>query len=372
AIGRVIQGRSERAMREALRAFPDGLYASEVWCNPLGEKLRLGLEVTVAGDQVTLEYVDAPAQLPQGGLNVVLNYTAAYTTYPLKCILSPSVRGNAGDLRPVTVTAPVGSVLNCTKPASVGIRHRLGWYAATCVLNALAEAVPDQVKAYTGLPLVIYWYGKATDGTIYSDLMFSGGGEGATLRGDGKSGLLWPTSAANTSIETFEIRIPVLVLEKTFTADSGGPGRARGGLGSRIRIRKLDDDGLAMLAAIFPEGYDVSQPGLFGGRSGATARATVVDRAGAIVEDCGAGRIATIDSAAIVVDVQLAGGSGFGDPLERPLEQIEDDLRHGYVTAAGAARDYGVVLTADGRIDRVASARTRARLARAVQGQATA
>ena len=110
AIGQVIQGRSERATREALRAFPEGVYRSEVWCNPLGERLRLPLAVTVRGGAVTLDYAGAPPQLPRGGLNVVLNYSAAYTAYPLKCLLSPGVRGNAGDLRPVTVQAPPGSM----------------------------------------------------------------------------------------------------------------------------------------------------------------------------------------------------------------------------------------------------------------------
>jgi 5-oxoprolinase (ATP-hydrolysing)/N-methylhydantoinase A len=354
AIGRVIQDRSERATREALRAFPAGVYRTEVWCNPLGEPLRLPLEVTVRGDAVTLDYAGAPRQLPRGGLNVAFNYSAAYTAYPLKCILSPNVRGNAGDLRPVAVRAPRGSIVNCERPASVGIRHRLGWYTAACVLNALADAVPDQVKAFTGLPCVAYWYATGPDGAAYSDMMFSGGGEGASQRGDGKSGLLWPTSAANTSIEMFEIRIPVLVLEKTYAADSGGPGRTRGGLGSRLRFRKLGDDGITLLAGIFPEGYGVEQPGLFGGRTGWTAWARVVDREGRETANCGAGRILTITDPGAVVEVQLAGGSGFGDPRERPLERIEADLLDGYVTPAGAARDYGVVVAPDGRVDRAA------------------
>jgi N-methylhydantoinase B/oxoprolinase/acetone carboxylase alpha subunit len=53
--------------------------------------------------------------------------------------------------------------------------------------------------------------------------------------------------------------------------------------------------------------------------------------------------------------MQLAGGSGFGDPRERPLEKIEADLLNGYVTAEGAARDYGIVIGADGRLDRAAT-----------------
>jgi 5-oxoprolinase (ATP-hydrolysing) len=359
AIGRVIQGRSERATREALRAFPAGVYRTEVWCNPLGDRLRLPLTVTVEDDRVTLDYEGAPPQLSRGGLNVVYNYSAAYTAYPLKCLLSPGVRGNAGDLRPMAIRAPSGSIVNCERPASVGIRHRLGWYTATCVLNALAPAVPDRVKAFTGLPCVVYWYGKGADGTGFSDMMFSGGGEGATLRRDGKSGLLWPTSAANTSIEMFETRIPMLVMEKAFAPDSGGPGRTRGGLGSRLRFRKVDDDGVALLAGIFPEGYGVEQPGLFGGRTGWTAWGRVVDGQGREVDNCGAGRTLTVADPQAVVEVQLAGGSGFGDPRERPLDRIEEDLLQGYVTPAGAARDYGVAFGPDGRLDHRATREAR-------------
>jgi 5-oxoprolinase (ATP-hydrolysing)/N-methylhydantoinase A len=94
---------------------------------------------------------------------------------------------------------------------------------------------------------------------------------------------------------------------------------------------------------------------LFGGRTGWTPWARVLDQGGRETESCGAGRTITVSDPDAVVEMQLAGGSGFGDPRERPLEKIEDDLLNGYVTAEGAARDYGVVLGADGRIDRKAT-----------------
>ena len=93
----------------AIRALPDGVYTSEIWNNPLGEKLRYPLKITVQGDAIELDFAGAPPQLPQGGLNCTFSYTEAHATYPMKCLLSPEVRGNAGCYRPFTVKAPAGS-----------------------------------------------------------------------------------------------------------------------------------------------------------------------------------------------------------------------------------------------------------------------
>jgi 5-oxoprolinase (ATP-hydrolysing)/N-methylhydantoinase A len=168
-----------------------------------------------------------------------------------------------------------------------------------------------------------------------------GGGQGGSARGDGKSGLLWPTSAANTSIELFETRVPVLVLEKTYLPDSGGPGRHRGGLGQRVRLRKLADDGLATLVAVYPEGVNNIPEGLFGGHAGGAARGAILDAESALVHDCGTGELVSVDRVDRIVEVVLAGGAGYGDPRERNRKDIEDDIANGRVTAEGAQRDYG-------------------------------
>ncbi|MGH7213061.1 MAG: hydantoinase B/oxoprolinase family protein, partial [Acetobacteraceae bacterium] len=282
ALAAVVQGRAEAAMRAAIAALPDGEYHSEIWNNPLGEKLRYPLTVTVRGDAIALDFAGAPPQQAMGGLNSTFNYTAAHATYPLKCMLSPEVRSNAGCFRPFTVTAPEGSILNCRKPASVNLRTRTGWYLAPNVFRALAEAAPDRVQAITGLPVAIALYGRDDAGTTYVDHYFMGGGQGASALGDGKSALLWPTSAANTSIELLESRLPVLVLEKSLIADSGGPGKQRGGLGIRTRFRKLHDDGFPVLASVYPEGVGVRTAGLFGGHAGGDVLGRVVDPSGRV------------------------------------------------------------------------------------------
>ncbi len=146
ALADVVQGRSERAMREAIRALPDGVYRATIANNPLGELLHYPVKVTVAGDAIEIDFEGAPPQAPRGGLNCTLNYTAAHATYPLKCMLTPAVRGNAGCYRAFTVKAPEGSILNCTRPAAVNLRTRTGWYLAPVIFRALADAAPSQCR----------------------------------------------------------------------------------------------------------------------------------------------------------------------------------------------------------------------------------
>src|SRR5215469_8170764 len=264
----------------------------------------------------------------------------------MKCILSPQIRSNAGCYRPFTVKAPPGSILNCSKPASVNLRTRVGWYLAPNIFRALADAAPSQVQAATGLPVAINIYGRDAQGAVYADHFFMGAGQGGSQHGDGKSALLYPTSAANTSVELMEARAPVLVLEKAFVTDSGGPGEHRGGCGVRTRLRKLYDDGLPTLASVYPEGVGVIVQGLHGGLSGGGVRGVVLDPEGNVVHDCGTGELVSLTRIDRIVEVQLSGGAGFGDPRARPAALVEQDVAEGIVSPDAAARVYGLRMEA--------------------------
>jgi 5-oxoprolinase (ATP-hydrolysing)/N-methylhydantoinase A len=342
ALAAVVQGLAEKAMRDVVARIPDGVYHSEAANNPMGMLLRYPLKLTVAGERIELDFAGAPPQLAQGAFNSPLNYTTSHATYPLKCMLTPGVRGNAGCYRAFAVHAPEGSILNALRPAAVNLRARTGWYLAPNVFRALAEAIPDRVQAFTGLPFTSNIYGRDEKGEVYSDVLFMGGGQGASARGDGKSGLLWPTSAANTSTELFEARVPILVLERSLVADSGGPGKFRGGLGQRLRMRRLHDDGLMTLASVYPEGARTPAPGLFGGHAGAEAYGRVVDSAGSVVQDCGTGDMVQMTRTDQIIEVLVAGGAGYGDPRQRARETVRRDVRLGLVTPEAARRDYGL------------------------------
>jgi 5-oxoprolinase (ATP-hydrolysing)/N-methylhydantoinase A len=340
ALAFVVQNRSEKAMREAISALPDGTYHGTVSNNPLGTPMTYPLALTVAGDTIHLDFAGAPPQLPQGGLNCTLNYTSAHATYPLKCMLTPNVRGNAGCYRAFTLDAPKGSILNCDKPLAVNLRTRTGWYIAPNIFRALSDAAPRQVQAFTGLPVAASVYGRDAQGATYSDMLFVGGGQGGSAHGDGKSGLLYPTSAANTSIETFEARVPVLVVEKTYLQDSGGPGEHRGGLGQRVRLRKLSPDGLPTLVSLYPEGVNNPIPGLFGGKPGGGASGRVLDPDGAVRKDVGTGELVQVMHPDEIVELVLAGGAGYGEATKRAPAAVARDIALGFVSVKAAERDY--------------------------------
>lgn len=335
-MARLVQHLSEKAMRDAVRGLPDGEYRSEITCRQLGDTLRYPVKLTVAGDEIEIDFAGAPPQLPRGGLNSTLNYTVAHATYPLKCLLTPEIRGNAGCYRPFRVKAPAGSSLNANYPASVSMRTRTGWYIAPNIFHALSEAAPRQVQAHTGLPIVTRVYCETPAGTEAGH-MFMGGGQGASNGRDGKSTLLWPTSASNTAVEVFEARVPALVTEKAYLPDSGGPGAYRGGLGQRLRMRKLYDDGLAMQVGLFPEPPGTAVEGLFGGAPGKGGGGRILDAAGREIHDVGDGELVRVTSTDRLIEIATNGGSGYGDPRKRAPEATAEDISLGFVTKAAAA-----------------------------------
>ena len=336
----VIQNRAEKAMRDAVSKLADGVYEGEIWGDGVEEPEKYPIRLAIQGDELTVDFEGAPPQKDRGGSNCTLSYTQGHTLYPLKCMLSPEIPSNAGCYRPLHVKAPVGSVFNCDKPVAVNMRTRTGWYLAPNLYKTIADAAPDRVQAFTGLPGSALFYGYESGGRIYNDHLFQGGGQGGSDHGDGKSGLLFPTSAGNTSVELFETRAPVLVLEKSYRCDSAGPGRQRGGLGQIVRARKLYEDGRPSQVGLYPIGVGVSTDGLFGGGAGHGASAKVTHTETGEVTEIGTGALVTLTSDQEIVELCLPGGSGYGDPSERAIEALGLDLRDEYVSVQGAAAQY--------------------------------
>jgi len=355
-LAEVVQGRAEAAMRAAVEAIPDGLYTHEVELSALGRPLRLPIQIQVKGSDIYVDYEGAPPQIEQGAVNSTLSFTEAHTVYALKCMLTPDILSNAGCYRPFHVNAPEGSIMNCRYPASVYMRTMSGWGCAPAVFGALANALPDRVQSFTGLPMGAGAYGYERDGRRFNDSMLQGGGQGASQRRDGLNTVLFPPSAANTSIEIYESRTPLLVECKELIPDSGGAGRHRGGLGQRLRIRKLYDDGRPVLFSLTPHGIGVDTPGLFGGRPGkrGTVRLEDSDGASVAVDDDLAGEPELRDIDHRIV-LELAGGSGYGPANERALKDIQSDFDRGLISPAGLV-DYGCRLDMHGGVERSADA----------------
>ena len=146
-----ILNRSEAAMRTAIRQIPDGTYTSEIETDGFDEPLRIRTSVTVRADRISVDYAGTSPQTPVG-INCCWNYTYAETVFPLICVVRPATPVNGGCLRPLTVVAPEGSVLNPRFPAAVGARAMASMFLPAAVFRALASAVPDRVLADPSAP----------------------------------------------------------------------------------------------------------------------------------------------------------------------------------------------------------------------------
>ena len=162
--------------------------------------------------------------------------------------------------------------------------------------------------------------------------MLVGGGQGASHRQDGKPGLIWPSSAANTSVEMVESRLPVLILQKALIPDSGGAGQFRGGLGQSIKLRLLANRNESFFVNVYPEGDGVTTDGLQGGGPGGVVRAFLSSEDTGSRQEHKVGAVIELVSTRDVVEVQLGGGAGFGLPTERDAKRLESDVLNGYVT----------------------------------------
>ena len=122
------------------------------------------------------------------------------------------------------------------------------------------------MRAYSGLPRVLIFWASDEERRDFSEMLLLGGGQGAGQGSDGRGALLWPTSAASSSIELMEQRLPVVVLEKGLVTDSGGPGASRGGMATRVRVRRREAAG-TMTCQVAPEGGNLPVRGLHRGLS---------------------------------------------------------------------------------------------------------
>ncbi len=351
-----VQTRSERAMRQAIAAIPDGVYRSEVDVPVAGERLRLPCAVRVEGDDLTVDFEGAPPQAPRGAVNCTLTYTTAHSVYAVKSILTPETPSNADCFGPLHVRAPEGSILNCRYPAAVNQRTMVGWFCGPAVFRALAPVLPRRVQAFTGLPAVFSAYGRDRAGRVFNSHYMFGGGQGASHHGDGRSAWMYPTSACNAAVEVFEQRTPVLIERKDLIPDSGGDGHHRGGAGQRMVIRKLYNDGLSVFLNVLPHATGWGMQGLLGGgagRDGGCYRNEIP-----VDAKLGMSVFLELRDPKDTVAVEASGGSGYGDPTTRPLDLIRRDREEGYVQApeaSGSAAEPVLSASTKGRAARTAA-----------------
>jgi N-methylhydantoinase B len=343
-LGNELIARTEQGMRRAIDVLPDGTYRYETEADGFDAPIRLAIAVTVDGDQMNVDYAGTSPQVAQA-INVVMNYTEAYTTFGVKCAIAPDVPNNEGSFRAISVTAEPGSILNCLRPAPVAARHLMGHFLPGLVQGALAPVLGERAMAEGAAAL---WstnvHGTGLDGSRFSLLSFLTGGTGARANLDGLSSTSFPSGVAGMPVEVFESRSPLVIESRELRPDSGGPGEFRGGLGYRI-VYSGQRLSVPYRLAPFTDRLRRPAPGLNGGLAGA---AGAFGHADGLALD---GKRTIEVSPGDRIALETPGGGGYGEPTERDPDAVLQDLRHGYVTRAAAARDYGVVVDDEGRLD---------------------
>jgi N-methylhydantoinase B len=227
----------------------------------------------VAGE-ILVDYEGSSGASPYG-INVVKNYTHAYTTFTVRSVLNPDVPNNAGSLSPIKVEAPEGSIVNAVTPAPCTARHVVGMFLPMPIMQALAQVVPEAVMAEGSAAVwTCQVSGQHDDGRPFITAMFTyAGGVGARHGKPGLSATSYPTGVAAVPVEVVEASAPIRFLQKSLRKGSGGEGRQPGGDGQVVEFT-VDTSSPWVLNAVASR-LARGPVGLFGGAAGATGSFTV-------------------------------------------------------------------------------------------------
>lgn len=346
-----IIARSERAMRDSIRKLPNGRYEHQLWSDGFEEPLHLNVAVTVEDEDI---HIDFAGSSPQSnlGINVVMNYTRGYASFAMKAAINPEVPHNEGAFRPVHVTAPEGSILNCTPPAAVASRHLVGHFVPSAIFGALAQAIPDRIVAGSADPIwMSIWRSRwpASDrrmgkqaGKESNFTLFQVGGMGARAVKDGLNTTGFPSGVAGVPAEVMETQAPLIQHHRRLRTDSGGAGQYRGGLGQATEVTYRGDQPWSVSGMVDRTRFTAH--GLAGGQPGALGE---FKANGESVEP----KTVMWMEPGTRMTLNPPGGGGYGDPLARDPQRVFDDVVNGYVSIDAARAVYGVVITFVGEAD---------------------
>jgi N-methylhydantoinase B len=353
AAGEQLIAIAERRMRAELEQIPDGEYVFDDAIEDDGigtEAFPIHLALTVAGGEVIADFTGSAPQAT-GPVNAIYAVTASAIYNAFLHLTDPTIPRNEGCYRPFTIIAPRGTIVNCEFPAPVaGGNTETSPRITDMVFGALAAAIPDRIAAACGGTSSPFLFGgrDPRTGGLYAHFHFEGVGWGGRLGADGNNMVVTINgNCRNTPVEVFETRYPAFRIDSyRLTADSGGPGRFRGGLGGErvftVTVPEVTVGALLNRMRTEPWGILGGGPGAVGGlwvrRQGSERWQTFVEAFGTKSPSKFSG-VTLHDGDQ--VKIVMPGGGGYGDPLERDPLMIERDLHEGFITPQGAAEHYG-------------------------------
>lgn len=339
-----LQQSSEQRLRLGIAGWPDGAGEGEVFLDSDGvdpdRPVRLHVQATKVGDEITFDFSQSAPQV-RGPLNIRPQSAESAAVIALVGFVDPTIALNGGCRGPVNFVNPEGRLTNPVRPAPVNTYFRVMAMLYSAVAQALATFDPSRAVGSCGFGFgsgtLGYVHGRSGRAKVQYELLMPS--LGGTPLGDGAF-VVQPMShiTPNTPVEVLETEYPVVVERFEPIADSAGPGRHRGGPGYRKRYRVLDETVLNLRSNQFVH----EGPGVFGG--GPPARRAVLRNPGTSSEER-LEDMRTVELAAgEVIEFQISGGAGYGDPKERTPQRVLADVLDGFVSREAAASIYGVAL----------------------------
>jgi N-methylhydantoinase B len=363
-LGDAIVETSREATIEAIRALPKGTFRNHLVMDGYNKPLRLEAAMTISDNGIHVDFAGtSPASTH--GINVVLNYTLAYTAFGVKCLIAPDVPNNAGSLAPITISAPAGCVLNVNRPFPVAARHTVGHMLPDLMFGCLEQILPGGVPAEGASSL---WNPQINGGgsivdelpdgidpadiPSWSTVIFHCGGSGARPDKDGLSATAFPSGVRTIPVEATETIAPIVFRRREFREGSGGAGTYRGGLGQIIELGGADGLPISLLCNF--ERVNHPARGRASGHTGGAGRVSLLS--GRPIRPKGRQTVPPGD----VIRLELPGGAGHGAPERRDPERVAADVIDGLISRESAEQDYRVVLRQDGSVDVAATSKRRA------------
>ncbi|MEA2903979.1 MAG: N-methylhydantoinase [Alphaproteobacteria bacterium] len=361
-----IMDQAEAHARARTRTIPDGVYEAESYMDDdgieIGKPVPIKVRVSVKGDEMTVDLTNVSKQV-RGFYNsgITTGYACSQVAY--KCLTSPTDYPiNDGSFRSLKVIVPPGRIVSAVRPAPMRWWMTYPMTIVDTIFKALAPAIPDRVIAGHHADLLIanlHGINARTSEFFICNFGPLGGGWGAKKSEDGVGSTVAINDGDthNGPNEQAEAKFPIVIERYALVPDSGGAGHRRGGLGVERVVRAR----IPMTMNTQVERAHCRPWGLDGGRE-ATGNQVALRLGGTWKTDFPNAKVLVAPlKAGDAFLVRSGGGGGYGDPLARTFEQIEEDVRQGYVSIKAAAEHYAVVVDPDTfTIDRAATRRLRA------------
>ena len=343
---------TERLTRAEIAGLPQGEWEFTDYIDNDGidpQPIAIHANLKIDGDEVFVDF-DGTSPQAKGSINPNFAYTKSNVYAVFKCLIDPAIQSNSGFFRAFNITAPEGCFVNPQHPAPVAARGLAGFRICHTLFGAMAQAMPGKIPAaWGGGEVGISFGGYHRDRKAWVYLEFNNDGpRGGGPQFDGADGLSSPVlNMANTPVESIEADQPLLIERFGLYPDTAGAGKFRGGLGLIRDFRVLADEATFQLRT---DRTDFLPWGVEGGKPGTPTRNYLnpdnPSGHSAKGDTLPGKHLTTLKKGDLYRMIQ-AGGGGYGDPFERDIYAVLDDVEQEKLTVEYARREHGVVIDSD-------------------------